>query len=70
MAGIHHGPFRSIKDSVVIRYVETARARELFDFNAPTSTVSRSYHEAIKALLAFGVRFRCVVGWLDPVVPV
>lgn len=32
MAGICHGPFRSIKGNLVIQYVETDAARELFDY--------------------------------------
>ncbi|KAJ3303152.1 hypothetical protein HDV03_004140 [Kappamyces sp. JEL0829] len=69
MAGISHGPFPHLKSSVIIKYVETERAKELFDFNDPTSTVSVAYREAMNDILTAGCRYVAIGSWYDQVVP-
>ena len=67
MAGIHHGPFPAIKESMVVKYFEASPARELFDFNDPESTCSKEYVSAAMLVLSHGVRICCVAGWFDQV---
>ena len=69
MAGINHGPFPSIKNSMVVRYFEADAARELFELNDPQSNVSIDFKNAILILLDNDVRISCVAGWFDQVVP-
>lgn len=69
MAGISHGPFPHLKSSVIIKYVETDHAKELFDFNDPTSAVSIKYKGAMMEILESGVRYVAVGSWYDQVVP-
>lgn len=69
MAGISHGPFPSLKNSVIIQYVETEQAKELFDFNDPAKDVSDSYMNAMKDILESGCRYIAIGSWYDQVVP-
>jgi hypothetical protein len=67
MAGIHHGPFPAIRESMVVKYFEADPARELFEFNDPESAVSKMYQSAAAHVLESGVRISCIAGWLDQV---
>ncbi|KAI8613246.1 hypothetical protein BC830DRAFT_491547 [Chytriomyces sp. MP71] len=69
MAGISHGPFPHLKSSIVVKHVEGDTARQLFDFNDPTSAISRRYHAAIGQVLNAGIRICAVGSWYDQVVP-
>lgn len=69
MAGISHGPYPSLKSSVIVKYVESDPARELFDFGDPKSDVSQAYHAVLTKLLQKGVKFVAVGSWYDQVVP-
>ena len=69
MAGISHGPFPTLKSSVIIKYVESDPAKELFDFNNPTSPISLAYHSAMKFILDSGCRYTAIGSWYDQVVP-
>lgn len=69
MAGISHGPFPHLKSSVIIKYVETSQAKELFDFNNPTSSVSVAYMNALDYILHSGTKYIAVGSWYDQVVP-
>jgi hypothetical protein len=70
MAGISHGPFPSLKSSLVVQYIESDPAKQLFDFNLWNSTISMKYREAMVHLLGVGVRVVAVGSWYDQVVPV
>ncbi|KAJ2720171.1 hypothetical protein GGI07_004774 [Coemansia sp. Benny D115] len=43
MAGISHGPLPYLKDNLVIRYIESEAARELFELMDPSSYQSQRY---------------------------
>jgi hypothetical protein len=43
IAGISHGPYPDLKSSVIVKYVEGDPAKELFDFNESTSSISVRY---------------------------
>ncbi|KAJ3036181.1 hypothetical protein HK097_003897 [Rhizophlyctis rosea] len=69
MAGISHGPFPSLKSSLILKYVEADPARELFDFNDAESAISQRYQAAMRRVLAAGVRMTAIGSWYDQVVP-
>lgn len=69
MAGISHGPFPTLKNSVIIQYVETEQAKELFNFNNPNSLVSEAYMNAMKEILESGCKYVAIGSWYDQVVP-
>ncbi|KAJ3035705.1 hypothetical protein HDV00_003466 [Rhizophlyctis rosea] len=69
MAGITHGPFPSLKSSIILKYVEADPARELFDFNDAESAISRRYQAAMRKVLGAGVRMIAIGSWYDQVVP-
>ncbi|KAJ2782437.1 hypothetical protein GGI15_002909 [Coemansia interrupta] len=69
MAGISHGPFPYLKDNVVIRYIESEAARELFELMDPSSYQSQRYVAALSTILHKGVRLICTGSWVDEVVP-
>nr|KAJ3423047.1 hypothetical protein HK105_003873 [Polyrhizophydium stewartii] len=69
MAGISHGPYPHLKSSVIVKYVESDPARQLFDFNDPTSAIAQTYYAAIHKVLSAGARFIAVGSWYDQVVP-
>ncbi|KAJ3092004.1 hypothetical protein HK102_011630 [Quaeritorhiza haematococci] len=69
MAGISHGPFPTLKSSLIVKYLEADAARELFEFNNPSSTISVKYQTALDYILSKGVRVVAVASWYDQVVP-
>ncbi|ORX66547.1 hypothetical protein DL89DRAFT_226670 [Linderina pennispora] len=69
MAGISHGPMPYLRDNVVIRYIESEAARELFELMDPSSPQSQRYVAALSTILHKGVRLICVGSWVDEVVP-
>ena len=69
MAGIHHGPHPSLGSSVVIKYMEKDPARQLFDFNDPSTAISRQYYRALRSVLTSGTKVCMVGSWYDQVVP-
>ncbi|KAI9500473.1 hypothetical protein BX070DRAFT_195756 [Coemansia spiralis] len=69
MAGISHGPLPYLKDNVVIKYIESEAARELFELMDPSSPQSQRYVAALSTILHKGVRLSCVGAWVDEVVP-
>ncbi|KAJ2237221.1 hypothetical protein IWW45_001158 [Coemansia sp. RSA 485] len=69
MAGISHGPFPYLKDNLVIRYIESEAARELFELMDPSSYQSQRYVAALSTILHKGVRLICAGSWVDEVVP-
>ncbi|KAJ2513476.1 hypothetical protein H4217_006324 [Coemansia sp. RSA 1939] len=69
MAGISHGPLAHLKDNVVIKYIESEAARELFELMDPSSPQSQRYVAALSTVLHRGVRLICIGSWVDEVVP-
>ncbi|KAJ2993015.1 hypothetical protein HDV02_002709 [Globomyces sp. JEL0801] len=69
MAGISHGPYPHLKSSIIIKYVESDPAKQLFDFNNSQSTIARRYYEAMSHLLNSGCRYVAIGSWYDQVVP-
>ncbi|KAJ2454045.1 hypothetical protein EV183_001768 [Coemansia sp. RSA 2336] len=69
MAGISHGPLAHLKDNVVIKYIESGTARELFELMDPSSYQSQRYVAALSTILHRGVRLVCVGSWVDEAVP-
>jgi hypothetical protein len=69
MAGISHGPYPTLKSSVVIKYVEADPAKQLFEFNNPYSAITKKYYESMDHILNCGVRFAAIGSWYDQVVP-
>jgi hypothetical protein len=76
MAGISHGiykisliigPYPHLKSSVLIKYVESDPARQLFDFNSPDSSVAKLYYEAMEHILDSGARYAAIGSWYDQV---
>ncbi|KAJ2821454.1 hypothetical protein IWW50_004630 [Coemansia erecta] len=69
MAGIGHGPLAHLRDNVVIKYIESGAARELFELMDPSSFQSQRFVAALSTILHAGVRVVCVGSWVDEVVP-
>ncbi|KAJ1874179.1 hypothetical protein LPJ55_001666 [Coemansia sp. RSA 990] len=69
MAGISHGPLAHLKDNVVVKYIESGTARELFELMDPSSYQSQRYVAALSTILHRGVRLVCVGSWVDEAVP-
>ncbi|KAJ3313950.1 hypothetical protein HDV04_001256 [Boothiomyces sp. JEL0838] len=69
MAGISHGPYPNLKQSLVIKYVENENAKQLFDFNDPNAKITIAYYKALEYILSNGVRISAVGSWYDQVVP-
>ncbi|KAJ3206315.1 hypothetical protein HK099_000572 [Clydaea vesicula] len=69
MAGVSHGPFPSLKSSVIVKYFEADAARELFSFNDGESRISRKYQVAMHHILEAGVKIVSIASWYDQVVP-
>ncbi|KAJ2688837.1 hypothetical protein H4R19_006538, partial [Coemansia spiralis] len=69
MAGISHGPLPHLKDNVVVRYIESETARELFELMDPSSHQSQRYVAALSTILHKGVRLVCIGSWVDEAVP-
>ena len=70
MAGVHHGPFPTLRTHIMHRLVEIASTQELFELNENDSIVSRNYHAALNDFLNRGGKMVCVGSWADEVVPV
>lgn len=69
MAGISHGPYPDLKTSMIVKYVEGDPAKELFDFNSSTSTISQRYYASLATVLDSGAKFVAIGSWYDQVVP-
>jgi hypothetical protein len=78
MAGVIHGPVPWLKSNVVVQYVETDAARELFELcsngdsiNGEQSKdhVSVRTWKAVRKVLDSNVNVVCVASWMDQVVP-
>ncbi|KAF9358690.1 hypothetical protein BGX26_001126 [Mortierella sp. AD094] len=69
MAGISHGPFPSMKGSLIVRWFEAEAAQELFEFMDSESEISKKYHEALRVVLTSGIRITLVASLEDQVVP-
>ncbi|KAH9244717.1 hypothetical protein BSLG_002278 [Batrachochytrium salamandrivorans] len=69
MAGISHGPYPQLKSSLIVQYVESDPARQLFEFNDPNSEISQAYYIAAHKVLSAGTRFIAVGSWYDQAVP-
>ncbi|KAJ1828560.1 hypothetical protein LPJ56_001041 [Coemansia sp. RSA 2599] len=69
MAGISHGPFPYLKDNLVIRYIDSEAACELFELMDPSSYQSQRYMAAPSTILHKGVRLICAGSWVNEVVP-
>lgn len=73
MCGIHHGPFAHLRSSITtsyINYFETAAAKELFEFQSSTTSVSKQYTAALKIILDAGAKCVYVGSTDDNVVPI
>ncbi|KAI8085179.1 uncharacterized protein BX664DRAFT_266778 [Halteromyces radiatus] len=69
MAGIAHGPFASLKGSLIVKYFEADAARELFEFMDPSSEISEVFRQAMAYILQQGVKTILVGSMQDQVVP-
>ncbi|KAJ1821239.1 hypothetical protein LPJ75_000759 [Coemansia sp. RSA 2598] len=69
MAGISHGPFPYLKDNLVICYIVSEAARQLFELMGPSSYQSQQYVAALSTILHKGVRPICVGSRVDEVMP-
>ncbi|KAJ3184447.1 hypothetical protein HDU85_001752 [Gaertneriomyces sp. JEL0708] len=69
MAGITHGPYPSLKSSMIVKYFEADAARELFEFNDANSEIAKKYVIAMRHMLSCGVRVVAIGSWYDQVVP-
>ncbi|KAI8983561.1 hypothetical protein BDB01DRAFT_722585 [Pilobolus umbonatus] len=69
MAGISHGPFPTLKASLIVKYFEADAARELFDFMDPNSKISIKYTQALAYVLKGGVKVVLTGSMQDQVVP-
>ncbi|KAI8063682.1 uncharacterized protein B0P05DRAFT_555252 [Gilbertella persicaria] len=69
MAGISHGPFPSLKGSLLVKYFEADAARELFEFMHSDSPISVTYREAMAYNLQHHVKVVLVGSMQDQVVP-
>ncbi|ORZ22039.1 hypothetical protein BCR42DRAFT_319815 [Absidia repens] len=69
MAGIAHGPFASLKGSLIVKYFEADAARELFDFMDPSSDISQAFRQAMASILQQGIKTILVGSMQDQVVP-
>ncbi|KAF9032252.1 hypothetical protein BJ165DRAFT_777818 [Panaeolus papilionaceus] len=74
MCGIHLGPLRYLNTSgfvgPYIQYLESAAARELFEFQNTESAVSKAYVKALEGVLDAGVKMVYVASLNDQVVPI
>ncbi|KAI8874911.1 hypothetical protein K501DRAFT_203707 [Backusella circina FSU 941] len=69
MAGISHGPFPSLKGSLIVKYFEADSARELFEFMDSKSTISLRYRQALEYVLKRDIQMVMVGSMQDQVVP-
>lgn len=72
MCGIFQGPFVQVKNSIAwsyLNYFETAAARELFEFQASDSDVSKAHRAAYRRILAAGTKCVHIGSVDDNVVP-
>ncbi|EJT97248.1 hypothetical protein DACRYDRAFT_97335 [Dacryopinax primogenitus] len=74
LCGIHLGPLLYLNTSVLtqpwLHYVETAAARELFEFQDTESDVSKRYVSALGRVLDHGCKFVYIASLNDQVVPI
>ena len=72
VAGIHHGPFGSLRSGISHYYLnafESPAASQLFEFSSSTSACSQQYAAAQRIVLAAGVKVVYVASVDDQVVP-
>ncbi|GAA5975990.1 hypothetical protein JCM10908_005349 [Rhodotorula pacifica] len=73
MCGIAQGPFVYLYQSMALapyfNYVESAPARELFDFQNPDSIAAIKFLEALRIILHAGVKITTIASLNDQVVP-
>lgn len=64
MCGIHHGPFPHLSTNAISSYYlnmfETPAAKELFEFQTSSTSVSQQYQAALKIIISAGVK----VSWV------
>lgn len=74
MCGIHLGPLRYLSTSSLfqpyIQYLESAAARELFEFQNTNSEASKEYVKALRSVLSNGVKMVYAASLNDQVVPI
>lgn len=60
MCGIHHGPFPHLSTNTISSYYlntfETPAAKELFEFQTSSTSVSQQYQAALKIIIGAGVK--------------
>ncbi|KAI9265813.1 hypothetical protein EDC94DRAFT_516513 [Helicostylum pulchrum] len=69
MAGISHGPFPSLKGSLIVKYFEADAARELFEFMDSTSSISLKFRQSLAYVLKCGIKMVLTGSMQDQVVP-
>ncbi|KAI8881347.1 hypothetical protein K501DRAFT_295888 [Backusella circina FSU 941] len=69
MAGISHGPFPSLRESLLVKYFEADAARELFEFMDSNSTISVKFRQSLSYILKCGTRVVLTGSMKDQVVP-
>ncbi|KZT51281.1 hypothetical protein CALCODRAFT_145928 [Calocera cornea HHB12733] len=74
LCGIHLGPLLYLNTSVLtqpwLHYLESAAARELFEFQDTESEVSKRYVNALARVLDHGCKFVYIASLNDQVVPI
>ena len=64
MCGIIQGPFAYLSESYALSpyfsYLESAAARELFDFQSPSTAVSEELLHSLRTILAHGVKITAI----------
>lgn len=72
MCGIAHGPFVYLNESYALSQyftLESASARELFEFQDPESSVSKSFLTSLQVVLSAGIKLTVFGSLNDQVVP-
>lgn len=73
MCGIAQGPFAYLNQSYALspyfHYVESAPARELFEFQDGESTQARKFLESLRIVLDSGIKMTVIASLTDQVVP-
>lgn len=74
MCGVHQGPFASMATSAVLQpylhWFESPAAKELFEFQDTTTTLSCEYQRSMSLLLDHGVKVLLLASLDDQMVPI
>eukprot|EP00917_Polyrhabdina_sp_WS-2016_P015311 GHVP01033334.1.p1 GENE.GHVP01033334.1~~GHVP01033334.1.p1 ORF type:complete len:490 (+),score=62.46 GHVP01033334.1:1085-2554(+) len=65
IAGVHHGICPKHRETMIIKYIEKNRTRDMFDLNDLRNPLSEKYLVAVERVLNTGVRLVCSGAWND-----